>query len=393
MLYNPKQILLAGAVLLNTFTSAIGDCDQGPWNLANVLAVGGGKGTEWCAAKQSSGIIINGVEVYYDSKGVNSLQWFFTDDTKGDVIGHAKGDHQKLSWDPSAGELITSFKCWGNGKGQWLGKVSIQAGKDKTLEVGKNVKDQDTFDQKTESGILVGAFGRADEDRVISLGLLFLKSKIDKMSVEDIVYDEKPEDLNKKKKGLSLVHIDSRDYLNNSPTNATYTFQMADKRATSKTHSVTQTHTLGISEAWEASGELLGMGVKETTTLSYSYANAKTEESSATDEVLIQYMIATPLKPGDHIYCRSTASRGVYDGTYSCSVHIHLEDGSIWQFKSKGEMKQVQWTTASGECQFKAFTDDGGVDEKDLPPAPKARRTIASKKAGAKAKKSVKFLS
>jgi hypothetical protein len=188
MLYNPKRILLAGAVLLNTFTNAIGDCDNGPWNLANVLAVGGQKGNQWCSSKQSQGIIINGVEVYYDKNGVNSLQWYYTDDSKGDVIGHAKGDHQKLTWDPSAGEMITSFKCWGNGKGEWLGKVSIQAGKDKALEVGKNVGNQDTFDQKTESGILVGAFGNADKDRVISLGLLFLKSKIDKMSVQDIVY-------------------------------------------------------------------------------------------------------------------------------------------------------------------------------------------------------------
>jgi hypothetical protein len=393
MLYNPKQILLAGAVLLSTFTNAIGDCDKGPWNLANVLAVGGSKGTEWCAAKQSSGIIINAVEVYYDTNGVNSLQWYFTDGTKGDVIGHAKGDHKKLSWDPSAGDLITSFKCWGNGKGQWLGKVSIQAGKDLSLEVGKDVKDQDTFDQKTESGILVGAFGRSDKDRVISLGLLFLKSKIDRMTVEDIVYDEKPEDLNKKSQGLNLVHIDKRDYKNDTPANATYTFQMQDKRFTSKTHSVTQTHTLGISHAFEASGELLGMGVKETTTLNYIYTNAKTEESSATDEVSIQYMIATPLKPGDHIYCKSTASRGVYDGTYQCNVHIKLEDGTIWQFKAKGEMKQVQWTTASGVCQFQVFADDGGIDEKDLPPIPKAKRTIASKKAAVKAKKSVKFLS
>jgi hypothetical protein len=135
------------------------------------------------------------------------------------------------------------------------------------------------------------------------------------------------------------------------------------------------------------------MGVKETTTLNYEYTNAHTEENSSTDEVHIQYMIATPLKPNDHIYCRSTASRGVYDGTYQCVVHVHLEDGTNWQFKSKGEMKQVQWTTASGSCQFKPFTDDGGIPEKDLPPVPKMKRTIASKRAATKAKKAVKFLS
>jgi WD40 repeat protein len=187
MLFNPKQILLTGALFLTGFTNAIGDCDNGPWDLSRVLAVGGQKGTPWCSSKQSSGTIINGVEVYYDTKGVNSLQWYYTDGSKGDVVGHAKGDHQRLDWDPSKGELITSLKCWGNGKGEWLGKLLVQVGKN-SIEVGKDVGNQDTFDQKTDSGILLGAFGNADKDRIISLGLLFLRSKISKMRVEDVVY-------------------------------------------------------------------------------------------------------------------------------------------------------------------------------------------------------------
>jgi hypothetical protein len=56
-------------------------------------------------------------------------------------------------------------------------------------------------------------------------------------------------------------------------------------------------------------------------------------------------------------------------------------------------MKQVAWTSASGKCQGTAFADDGGIPEKDLPPVPKAKRTIASEKAATKSKKAVKFLS
>jgi hypothetical protein len=131
---------------------------------------------------------------------------------------------------------------------------------------------------------------------------------------------ETPEELNKRKKGLETIVLDYADHTNNFPSNETFTFGKSETRTTSKTFSTTMTHTLGISEAIEVSGELFGIGAKSTTTLKYDFAHASTEESSQQNSVTLSYTVATTLKPGQHVYCRAVAMRGTYEGDYTCTV-------------------------------------------------------------------------
>ena len=42
-------------------------------------------------------------------------------------------------------------------------------------------------------------------------------------------------------------------------------------------------------------------------------------------------------------------------------MHIKLEDGSSWKFRSDGSMEQIAWSQASSKCQSDPFPADGAV--------------------------------
>lgn len=132
---------------------------------------------------------------------------------------------------------------------------------------------------------------------------------------------ETPEELNKRKEGLETVILDYADHTNNHP-NATevFTFGKSEQRATSKKYSTTATHSFGFSQAFKVSGKVFGIGAESTTTLSYGYSNAQTEESSTSKSVTLTYTVATTLLPGQRVFCRAMAMSGVYDGDFTSNV-------------------------------------------------------------------------
>lgn len=187
MLFSTRQILFGACALFCGITEAISDCDNGPWNAANIQWTGGDGGSPWCATKHKAGIVITGVEVYSSGKGVESIQFFYSDGTNSAQFGKPNEEKkQRIDWDPSV-DSLSQVKTWGNGNGQWLGRVYFRTKSGKELDQGKDTNGQDTFEHNVESGILLGGFGNSG-DRVDSLGLLFLKSKIDKMTVSDVVF-------------------------------------------------------------------------------------------------------------------------------------------------------------------------------------------------------------
>jgi hypothetical protein len=223
------------------------------------------------------------------------------------------------------------------------------------LDVGKDTNGQDTFETKVNSGIMLGAFGSSG-DHVDNLGFLFLKSKIDKITQDDIVFSETPEDLNARMEGLQTVILEYADHTNsNTASDEVFTFGKIDTKTTTKSFSTTATHSFGWSTATELSGKILDLGASSTTTLSYDYSKATTEESSTTSTVSLTYTVATTLKPGQRTFCRATAMSGTYKGDYTMTVNIWLEDGDTFGFSQEGTMEQVNWSKASSVCQDNDF--------------------------------------
>lgn len=364
MLFSASKLLLGAACLVG-LSLAQDDCSSGPWT--DVLAIGGGGGGLFCATKWKEGTVITGIEVWANKHLVRGLQFYYSDGSNSDLIGNGDGGKtQRMDWDPSV-DGIAQLKMWGNGKGEALGRVFIRTKAGDELDVGKDdTEGQDTFEPKVASGILLGAYG-GHGDHIDTLGLLFLKSKIDKISVDDVVFDQDPEALNAQQEGLETVILEYADHTNsNTASSEIFTFGKLDTRTTTKTFTNKATHSFGWSNAIELSGKILDLGASSTTTLKYDYSKESSEESSTTETVTLTYTVATTLAPGQRTFCRATAMSGVYKGDYTSTVNIWLEDGSTFGFGQTGTMEQVNWSKASSECR-----------DTDFPPEKRAVKFIS----------------
>jgi hypothetical protein len=157
-------------------------------------------------------------------------------------------------------------------------------------------------------------------------------------------------------RGLKTVTLDYADHTNNnSNSTETFTFGKSESRSVTKKYANTATNTFGFSEAINISGKILDLGVSSTTTLSYGYSHASTEESSTEQTVTLTYTVATVLAPGQRTFCKATAMMGTYDGEYDSTVNVYLEDGTTFGFKQGGTVSQVNWSQASSVCQDKEF--------------------------------------
>ena len=318
MLFSTTKVILGVTALFASAAQAASDCDRGPW--AKVSHTGGHGGAGFCATKFKEGVVITGVEVWANTKAVRAIQFFYSDGTNSKQWGIVDGDRRaKLNWDP-ASDGISQVKTWGNGRGQYLGRVQIRTRSGKELDVGKDTSGQDTFESDVGSGIMLGAFG-ASGDVIDRLGFLFLKSKVEKVTIDDIKFKETPEELNKRRQGLEMLTIDYADHTH-THSNATqnFKFEKSTEQTVSKKYSNTGTSTFGFSQAFEISGKILDLGGSSTTTLSYEYSKSSTEEIGKDSKVTLSYAVETELQPGQRVYCRAQAMRGTYKGSYSSTV-------------------------------------------------------------------------
>ncbi|KAF2448959.1 hypothetical protein P171DRAFT_352607 [Karstenula rhodostoma CBS 690.94] len=350
MFFNPRSLLLGSAALFLSGLANAADCANGPWT--NVLYIGGQGGGEWCHTKYDAGIVVTGMEVWASKKAVRAVQLYYSDGSNSGMVGKLDdiGEHQRIDWDPSK-DGISQLKTWGNGNGKYLGRVYLRLKSGGELNVGKDTDGQTTYETDVQSGIMLGAYGRGG-DSIDGMGVLFLKSKVKKVTIENV-------NLNERMQGLNTMIIDYADHKNNQ-VNASDDFSFSKKQArtVTKTYTTSAALSFGITEAVEVSGELLGIGGKSTTTLSFETTLTDTSSQATADTAELTYQTSTTVPPGGKVYCRATAMSGVYKGSYDASVKIWLEDGSDFSFSQGGELDQVTWSQASSECQNDPFTDD-----------------------------------
>ncbi|KAF1997078.1 hypothetical protein P154DRAFT_565573 [Amniculicola lignicola CBS 123094] len=355
MLFTSNKLVVGATYFIAGLTSVVkaNDCWDGPF--AGLSQTGGGGGGEFCDTKWKEGVVVTGFEAWANSKNVRAFQLYYSDGSNSRLYGKIDGDkHARIDWDPAV-DSISQIRTWGNGRAESLGRVQIRTKAGKELDVGKDTNGQDTFETEIGTGIMMGAFGGSG-DYIDRLGFSMLRGKIDKISIDDVVFDEDPEALNARMEGLKTVTLDYADHTNDHPeANETFSFGKTETRTASKKFSSTASHTFGWSNAIELSGKILDLGASSTTTLKYEYSKATTEESTTETSVTLTYTVATALKPGQRVFCRATAMYGEYDGDYASTVNIWLEDGFTFGFKSGGNMKQIQWSDASSVCQDTDF--------------------------------------
>jgi len=331
MVFNPKSLLVGATALFftglvsaqNTTSPApaAGSCTGGPWKEPQYT--GAEVGTEFCHTKFKDGIVMNGIEVWSAKKNIEAVQFYYSDGTNSGMIGkvNKEKENKRIEWD-SATDGISQVRLWTDKKGESLGRIYIRTKNGQELNLGKEGKT-DPVETVVNTGMLLGVSGRADEV-VNGLSFLFMGSAIDKITVQDVKFEDTPEELNKRMQGLQMMILDYADHTNAmTDSNETFTFGKTETRTQSKEYSTTQTHTIGAKQSWGVTGTLLGViGATSTTELSYSYANAKTESNRQETSVSLNYVVATMLKPGQRVFCRATAMFAQYKGDYTSNVGL-----------------------------------------------------------------------
>jgi len=183
----------------------IDDCADGPYQSGTdqngnsaIHSIGGGTGSPFCETKWKQGLVIKGIEVWADSNCVRAVQFKYSDDSLGNMIGKADGNiNKRIMWDPIS-TRVEKLELWGDGKGKRLGRIKIRLSNNEEFDAGKDTLGQTTYNMVVGAGIMLGAYGGSGTD-VDMLGILFLGSKVESLKITDLKLDADSKTLNEQK--------------------------------------------------------------------------------------------------------------------------------------------------------------------------------------------------
>ncbi|KAL9637396.1 MAG: hypothetical protein Q9164_002216 [Protoblastenia rupestris] len=369
----PNNPLLNGAV---TFSASDNSRPNDPCRSGNFVGryfIGGGEGYGWCAVRfKGSGEVVKQVSVWSDKKGIRGIQFTFSS-------GHAsmqgeQGQGSAQNFDIEAGELITSARLWGNGKGQHLGHIYLKTSKGKEFDVGME-KPNDGYEIEVGGGLLLGAAGRIDGDNIENMALIFLKAEIEKATVGGIKFDEDPTGTDKNMRPIYLIE----SIFGNPPdSDGDISFTISGAQTVTKeTHWEQSTsNTFGSHFSVSVEAKPFGIGVGSEGGFEWSTDDTVSEGGSESEEVTItQTLGPNTLKPGEGKSCKILAQKGEGDFPYTSTVTLHLKGGGETKYEERGQLTSVQYSEAKGSCvdanqpiEWEATTDNPpkGVKVKKL---------------------------
>lgn len=142
-----------------TSTAFAGNCESGPFQDGR-YGVGAGSGIARCETRWDDGLVINGIEVWYEGKGkswIRGIQFQYSNGDLSEVLGNADGNSHRIEWD-AAKERVEKVTLWGDGKGTSVGRIKIRTTA-QDMDVGKGTDGQTAYDQLVGSGVLLVYMG------------------------------------------------------------------------------------------------------------------------------------------------------------------------------------------------------------------------------------------
>ncbi|KAF2015498.1 hypothetical protein BU24DRAFT_461742 [Aaosphaeria arxii CBS 175.79] len=361
MYFSPKTLLLSAFTALLAAPATARYCGDGPWS--NSGAIGGEGGEEFCETRFiKDGLVMKGFQVWdHRKKGIIAIQFHYSDGSTSKTYGRqTEGDVQPpFTWDPATVK-VSQLKLWGNGRGTRSGAVYVRLSDGREAQFGKSVDGQDTYEWDVASGIMLNAYG-AHGDMIDRLGFNFLKSKVEKVTIDNVAFKETPEELNKRQKGIESKTIRQQSLINDSGTAIAEKFGETVEEENTRSFSETLQHNFGFSVTAEVSGKILDLGASASTTLSYGYTNTQESSETTRENVVILRERSYTVEPRSSLYCRATAYKGTYEAEYTSTVTVHLADGDKIEFEREGVMEQLTWSEAETHCSDKPLNGTRAV--------------------------------
>ncbi|EMD32057.1 hypothetical protein CERSUDRAFT_126974 [Gelatoporia subvermispora B] len=308
------------------------------------FVVGGFGGLPFQACKwvmNQSGLVVKGLDVWYNSSELRGIQVTFSDDSRSNVFGTPSNTHASVTFVP--GERITSLTLWGNGHGTRTGRIRLTTSAGQTLDVGKNTSGLKANNAAIGSGILVGMVGRSGND-IDMLGPVFLNGEVTNISISNVVYNPPLTGSS----GISEMTLDQVHYSN--PPNATqdlpWVFQGSLQRTTTTSFTQATSITYGLSVSTEVSAELFGIGGKVGSTYTWQSTSLKQTTTSTSFAKTLTWEISGVLGPGQGITTTSFCQQGVGNTKYIATVTLELSDGTVSSYQESGVFSGVVYSDA-----------------------------------------------
>ena len=319
-------------------------------NFANRHFIGGESGDEWCAVRfKETGDVVNQVSVWSDKKGIRGIQFTFSGGSSSMQGEQGEGSAQNLNL--KAGELISTARLWGNGRGQHLGHIYLKTSGGQEFDVGMK-KPNDGYDIDVGGGLLLGGTGRTHDNFINEMALIFLRSKIEGATISEIQFDP-DKDPTGSSKNIRPVFLFDNTFGNPPDNDGEVPFTIdASQEVTQETHwEQSSTSSFGMSGSVEVEGKILGIGASATTGYEWSAESGSTEGGSQSETFELKSSLGPiVLKPGQGKTCRIVAQKGEGDFPYTSTVTLHLEGGGEAKYQESGKLKTVQYADAKGSC-------------------------------------------
>ena len=309
--------------------------------------IGSRDGDPFCEARfGTTGEVISELEVWSSKKGITGVSVTYS---SGKSVMHGdQGSDEPQTMTLEAGELVSSARLWGNGRGQHLGHIYIKTNKQE-FEAGMK-KPNDGFEVNVGGGLLVGAKGATGEDYIENLGLIFLEAKIEKVKIGDVKYDEDPTGTSI---NIAPVYLIRSTFGNpaGSTGNVTFSVTGSNEVTQSTTWEQSSMTRFGASLSVEVEAEPFGIGTKTTGSVEWSHENTNSNGGSKSAKGTIS-TTAGPmsLQRGQGKSCKILAQKGEGDFPYASTVRMTLEGGREISFEEKGLLKSVQYSEATASC-------------------------------------------
>jgi len=200
------------------------------------------------------------------------------------------------------------------------------------------------------SGLFVGVGGRSGNE-IDRAGLVFLKSKVKKITIRDLKYKNQeawdhPETIG----GLEGHVLMRGEYMNNGPGEIlNWSFENSDTRTTTTTFSQNSTTGYGANVEVSVEGKILGVGTSAKAGFQYNWSTSTTRSTEEKRDMTIRWgPISGQLKIGEGVVCQALTFHGKASLDYSAQVVVTFEDSKqpAISYREDGTLGQALWSQA-----------------------------------------------
>jgi len=200
------------------------------------------------------------------------------------------------------------------------------------------------------SGLFVGVGGRRGTE-IDRAGLVFLKSKVKKITIRDLKYKNQEAWDHPETIGNLEGHVLSRgEYVNNGPSELiSWSFTNSDVRTTTTNFTQESANAYGVNVEISIEGKILGVGASATTGFQYNWSNSTIRALEEKRELSIHWgPISGQLKIGEGVICQAITFHGKAALDYSAQVTVTFEDTTkqAITYREDGTLGQALWSQA-----------------------------------------------